>query len=609
MAVDFQKFCDELRAKISIVDVVGAKVKLTRKGREYQACCPFHNEKTPSFTVNEAKGFYHCFGCGAHGDIIKFEMEANNLSFMEAIEKLANKVGMQVPRMAPEHQEEVEKRKSLYEIMELAAKFFEKNLRLSGGERAREYLTKRGFGEDIIAKFRLGYAPANNGLRTFLASKGVEENDMSELGLVSLAENNTSKRTFDFFRDRVIIPIMDKRGQVIAFGGRIMGDGQPKYLNSPETPVFNKRKVLYNMNNARDKGYEAKSLIICEGYMDVIAMDKYGINYAVAPLGTALTEEQIQEAWKVVNEPICCFDGDSAGVRAAIRSVDRALPILKAGYSLQFAFLPDKMDPDEFLKAHGRDEFLKVVTDTMPLKDLLWKKNLEGLETVTPEQKALVEKNIKDEVAKISDETVRGYYVQEMQNNIYYELGKGAWKRRQESYSSNYNKNSKKTQEAPKVTIVRPKADLDELVARYVVSALANYPELIDEYEEKLLNFEIKNPRLKAIFESMLEVVHNDEEVGDCHALCTELGNKGLKKDIESLLEFKIIKVQNPNVMKMRHNLDIRIVEEQIKQLDYEVRECLRIIETSESFPDDVYKRYESLKKEREMLLTTQDLE
>ena len=352
--IDLQKFCDELRAKVSIVDVVGSKVKLVRKGREYQACCPFHNEKTPSFTVNEAKGFYHCFGCGAHGDIIKFEMEANNLPFMDAIRKLADKAGLQVPQISKESHEEAVKRNSLYDIMEMACRFFEKSLLLPEGQRAMDYFHHRGFEEDIITKFRLGYAPNNNGLKALLASKGVSEHDMAELGLIAIPEDK-SRRSHDFFRDRVMIPIMDKAGRVIAFGGRIMGDGQPKYLNSPETPLFNKRRVLYNLNNARDRAFAARNIIVCEGYMDVIALDKYGFGYAVAPLGTALTEDQISEAWKVCPEPTLCFDGDGAGIRAAIRSIDRGLPILKAGYSLKYVFLPDKMDPDEFLKARGKE--------------------------------------------------------------------------------------------------------------------------------------------------------------------------------------------------------------------------------------------------------------
>lgn len=612
VSTDIQKFCDELRAKISIVDVVGSKIKLVRKGREYQACCPFHNEKTPSFTVNEAKGFYHCFGCGAHGDIIKFEMEANGLSFMDAIEKLAHKAGLQVPRISHESHEQVEKRNTAYDIMELAAKFFEKQLRLTGGAQARDYLARRGFDESIIAKFRLGYAPSNNGLKALLASKNISETEMAELGLIAIPEDK-NRRSHDFFRDRVMIPIMDKRGRVIAFGGRIMGDGQPKYLNSPETPVFNKRRVLYNLNNAREAGYDAKSLIICEGYMDVIAMDKYGIHYAVAPLGTALTEDQIQEAWKVVAEPTCCFDGDSAGVRAAIRSIDRALPILKAGYSLKYAFLPDKQDPDEFLKAHGRDDFLKVIGETVPLKDLLWRKNTEGQPAVTPEQKALIEKNIKEEVAKITDEVVRGYYVQDMKEKIYQELGQGAWRKSRYSAGKNDYQGSFRRREdpvsIPRVSAVSSiKTNLDDLGAQYVISALVCYPELAEEYEERLAGLEIRNPRLKQILDCLLDVVHEEECGCACAELLGKLASQGLESDIKELLEFKMLKRQNPTVIDMRANLDRRLIEEQLGQLESEIKECLRQIEVSDSFPEEVYNRYQSLKKEREALLAGQEV-
>lgn len=621
---DLQNFLDELRAKVSVVDVVGARVKLVRKGREFTGLCPFHNEKTPSFTVNETKGFYHCFGCGAHGDIIKFEMEANNLPFMEAVEKLANKAGLPMPQISPEHKEEAEKKSSLYDVMDLACKFFEKSLRMPEGAKALDYLANRGFGDDIVSKFRMGYSPNNNGLKTFLASKGVEDREMVELGLLSIPEDK-SRRPHDFFRDRVMIPIMDKRGRVIAFGGRIMGDGQPKYLNSPETPIFNKRRVLYNLNYARDAGFQAKKLIICEGYMDVIAMDKYGINFAVAPLGTALTEDQIQEAWKVVGEPTCCFDGDSAGNRAAIRSVDRVLPILKAGYSLKYVFLPDKLDPDEFLKTRGRDEFLNAVNDTVPLKDLLWRKNLEGMEIATPEQKALVEKNIKDEVAKITDESVRNYYIQDMQDKIYSELGKGAvWKARQQMVAErsektqanykrgNYQKgNYQRRNNEPdyhQAALVNPKVNLDELVAKYVVSALVCYPNLIDEYEERLLNFVINNQELRNLLDVIFDIAH-ESEIASFEEMLKALKERGLGERIDTLLEFKMVRVQNPNDVRMRENIDGRIVESQLKQLDLEIRECLRIMETADSLPDEVYKKYESLKKEQGVLINAQNFD
>lgn len=424
---DLQRFIDELRARVSIADVVGAKVKLTKKGREYQGLCPFHNEKTPSFTVNESKGFYHCFGCGAHGDIIKFEMEANGLPFIDALQKLAHQAGLQMPQLSAKDKKEEDERKSLYEIMETACAFFERELRMPDGASGLKYFTeKRGLSPETLKKFRLGFAPNNNALMAHLKAQGIDEKDMKELGLIAIPED-TSRRPHDFFRNRVMIPITNKQGKIIAFGGRVMEKIEPKYLNSPDTPIFNKRRNLYNLDKAREVAYKEKKLIICEGYMDVIALDRYGFGYAVAPLGTALTEEQIAEAWRVCPEPILCLDGDSPGVKAAMRAVDRVLPMLKAGYSLQFLFLPDNQDPDEYLQAHGHDSFAALMRKTSPLIDILWRKYTENEDRSTPEKKALIEKTLLSEVAKIGDATVRSYYAQEIRSRIYAAFRRTPW--------------------------------------------------------------------------------------------------------------------------------------------------------------------------------------
>lgn len=595
---DFHRFLDEIRAKVPIADVVGARVKLVRKGREYTGLCPFHNEKTPSFTVNEAKGFYHCFGCGAHGDVIKFEMEAGGLPFMDAVTKLANKAGLKVPQFSRENEEEAKHRSSWYEIMELAAGFFEKNLLLPSGHEAFEYLDRRGFDDAIIKKFRLGYAPDNNGLHAYLLSKNVSESDMIELGLAVLSEKNS--KVYDFFRNRVIIPIMDKRSRIIGFGGRVMGNEQPKYLNSPETPIFNKRKVLYNLNYARDKAYENKRIIVCEGYMDVIAQSKYGFDYAVAPLGTALTEDQIQEAWKICPEPTLCFDGDSAGIRAAVRSVDRVLPILKPGYSLKYVFLPDKMDPDEFLKAKGAEEYEKAITNTTPLADLLWRKNLQTQPTDTPEQKAMFEKNIYEEISKITDEKVRGYYLQDIRSRIYNEI------RRPQSAASVPAKNK-----IPQRRVVREnlkvRRSLDENVARFVLSALIYCPELIGEFEEQLGMFEIPSAELNTLWEKMTDISHNNDNLTS-ENLIAELSSSDFGKIISSLWEFKMLKQQNLFVTKVREEIRNKILEMQLGQIEREIKDCLRVMETSESFSDDIYERYEMLKKDRQALLNEKNI-
>lgn len=584
---DLQKFLDELRSRLSVADIVGQKVKLTRKGREYLGLCPFHNEKTPSFTVNEAKGFYHCFGCGAHGDIVKFEMEANNLPFMEAVEKLANKAGLPMPKFSKDHDMEHEKKQSLYDIMELAAAFYERTLFLPAGRKGLDYFYNRGLDDELIKKFRLGFAPNNNGLKAYLSGKGVSEHDMADLGLIALPQES-GRPSHDFFRDRVMIPIRDKRGRVIAFGGRIMGDGQPKYLNSPETPVFNKRKMLYNLNFARDKGFEARNFIICEGYMDVIALDKFGFGYAAAPMGTALTEDQILEAWKVCPEPVLCFDGDNAGIKAALRSVDRALPILKAGYSLKFMFLPDKMDPDEFLKARGRDEFCKLMTETTPLMQLVWDKNTRGKLSDTPEQKALIEKNIMEEIGKITDEKVRSYYLQEMQKRIYEQLGRGTLKPR----------NLRSAQPVKRhYTAKPPMRDVD---LRFIVAAMLLYPELAIDLEEKLFMFDISKFSLFSLLNELFQVLHEKEL--NSEDLCKELNEKGFGTALNQLWEVGMLKAQKPFAADIRRQIDSLMAAVQIKQLEQEMREAKLKLDKADASDDD-YQKYLFLKKEYDELL------
>ena len=586
MQSDLQKFLDELRSRLSVADVVGEKVKLVRKGREYIGLCPFHNEKTPSFTVNEAKGFYHCFGCGAHGDIVRFEMDANGLPFMDAVQKLAHKAGLAMPQFSKENSLEHQKRQSLFEIMELAVSFYEKQLKMPVGQKGLEYFYHRGLDEALIKKFRLGYAPSNNDLKAYLKSKGVNEFDMSELGLIVTPQEG-SKQARDFFKDRVMIPIFDKQNRPIAFGGRILGDGQPKYLNSPETTLFNKRRMLYNYNFARDAGYENKRLIICEGYMDVIALDKFGFSYAAAPMGTALTEDQINEAWKVVNEPILCFDGDGAGIKAALRSVDRALPILKPGYSLQFMFLPDKMDPDEFLRAKGADAFEKLFADTMPLTELLWQKNTRGKPSDTPERKALIEKNLKEEVSKINDKDVRTFYAQEMRKRI------------SEAYGMPLRAQTKKTPQS----YAKNKQPLGDVDLRFILSALILYPPLIDELQEKILMFDLSKfqflPMMNILFEHAREIENTDE-------VMTLLKDGGFEKELSLLWEISMIRAQKADIFQIKKQINQLLRGIQIKQLKYDLNEAKIKISKPDASPED-FEQYMSLYNELNALISESD--
>lgn len=613
---DLQKFLDELRSRISIVDVVGNKVKLTKRGREYLGLCPFHNEKTPSFTVNESKGFYHCFGCGAHGDIIKFEMDANGLPFIEAVKKLADKVGLQLPAWSKESQEQNLKRKSLYEIMDIACTYFEKNLRMPVGAHGLSYFKdKRALSEETIKKFRLGYAPSGNGLKALLASKGISEQDMAELGLIAVPEDK-SRAPHDFFRDRVMIPIMDKQGNVIAFGGRIMDNSQPKYLNSPETPIFNKRRILYNMNNAREPAYSAKRLIICEGYMDVIALDSFNFSYATAPLGTALTEEQIIEAWRVCNTPTLCFDGDGAGIKAAIRSIDRVLPILKAGYSVNYIFLKEKKDPDELLHSLGAPVFEQYLQRAKPLVDILWHKCKMNKDTDTPEQKALIEKETFEEVAKIKDEQIRNYYTQEMKKRIYYTFGKGSIYKNNENKPQNtpqpaentakpaYTPRRKKQDAEPVYHFVK-KPPLNDLVIRGIIAAMLLYPELIEKYEEKLSAFEINDSKMAKVLAEIIEIHQEDEQL-DCERLIEKL-KLNYAAEIGDLWELNMYKSQKSTLPSLKAEIDNGLLEIQLKQIDSELKECTALMSKQPENSTEIYTRYQQLIKERNSLILAKE--
>ena len=613
---DLQKFLDELRSRISIADVVGNKVKLTKRGREYLGLCPFHNEKTPSFTVNESKGFYHCFGCGAHGDIVKFEMDANGLPFIEAVKKLADKVGMQLPVWSKESQEQNLKRKSLYEIMDIACAYFEKNLRMPVGAHGLSYFKeKRALSEETIKKFRLGYAPSGNGLKALLSSKGVSEHDMAELGLIAVPED-TSRASHDFFRDRVMIPIMDKQGNIIAFGGRIMDNSQPKYLNSPETPIFNKRRILYNMNNAREPAYSAKRLIICEGYMDVIALDSFSFSYATAPLGTALTEEQILEAWKVCNIPTLCFDGDGAGIKAAIRSIDRVLPILKAGYSVNYIFLKEKKDPDELLHSLGAPVFEQYLQKAKPLVDILWHKCKMNKNTDTPEQKALIEKETFEEVAKIKDEQIRSYYAQEMKKRIYYTFGKGSlYKSSQtaqngtqqpseQQIKQTYAPRRKKPDTEPIYHFVK-KPPLNDLVIRGIIAAMLLYPELIEKYEEKLTAFEINDSKMAKILAEIMEI-HQEDEHLDSERLIEKL-KLNFAAEIGDLWEINMYKSQKSTLPSLKSEIDNGLLEIQLKQIDSELKECTSLMAKQPENSTEIYNRYQQLVTERNNLILAKE--
>src|SRR5271169_7180460 len=412
------QFLDELRARLPVSEVVGRLVKLKRAGREWKGLSPYQQEKSPSFTVNDQKGFYHDFSSGKHGNIFDFLMETEGVSFPEAVERLAAMAGLPLPAVTPDAARHEQRRRTLHDVMELAAKFFADTLASRNGAKARGYLADRAITPQTQLQFRLGYAaPDRFALKEHLGGQGVSVEDMVETGL--LIAGDDIPVPYDRFRDRVMFPITDFRGRVIAFGGRALEKDVPaKYLNSPETPLFHKGDNLYNLAAARLATHNGSSLVVVEGYIDVIAMVGAGFPASVAPLGTALTENQLTLLWKMADEPILCFDGDKAGQKAAYRAADMALPHLKPGKSLRFALLPEGQDPDDLARSGGRGAVEEVIGAARGLADVIWSREIEGGTFATPERRAALEARIGELSNGIRDEVVRRYYRQDFSERL-----------------------------------------------------------------------------------------------------------------------------------------------------------------------------------------------
>lgn len=412
------QFLEELRARLPVSEVVGRRVKLKRAGKEFKGLSPFKQEKTPSFTVNDQKGFYHCFASGKHGNIFDFIMETEGLGFIEAVEAAASQAGMPIPAASPDAARHEQRRKTLYDVMDLAAKFFADTLASRAGAKARGYLADRSIQPATQMRFRMGYAPADRfALKEHLGKLGIPVEDMIETGL--LIHGDDIPVPYDRFRDRVMFPITDQRGRIIAFGGRALEKDVPaKYLNSPETSLFHKGHNLYNIAAARQAVHDGAPLIVAEGYVDVIALVTVGFAGAVAPLGTALTEDQLALLWRMADEPILCFDGDSAGQRAAFRAADLALPYLQPGKSLRFALMPEGQDPDDLARSGGRAAIEEVMGAARPLADMLWSREIAGGSFATPERRAALEARINELSNGIRDEVVRRYYRQDFTQRL-----------------------------------------------------------------------------------------------------------------------------------------------------------------------------------------------
>ncbi|MCB1496038.1 MAG: DNA primase, partial [Bauldia sp.] len=411
-------FLDEIRTRLPASSVIGKRVRLKKQGREFAGLSPFNAEKTPSFYVNDQKAKWFDFSAQKNGDIFTFLMETEGLSFPEAVERLAREAGVPMPARDPQAEEREKVRATLYDVTELAAKFFEEALQSRAGAPARGYLANRAIGPDLQRRFRIGYAPGDRGaLKEHLSGKGVSTERMIAAGL--LVSGDDVPVSFDRFRDRVIFPIADFRGRIVGFGGRAMSSDVPaKYLNSPETGLFHKGSLLYNGAEARRAAHDAGSVIAVEGYVDVIQMAGAGFANTVAPLGTALTERQLDILWRMADEPLLCFDGDKAGLRAAWRAAELALPFLRPGKSLRFALLPEGQDPDDLIRSAGRDAMAEVLAAARPLVELIWARETETGVFDTPERRAALEARLHEIARAIGDESVRRHYAQALAERL-----------------------------------------------------------------------------------------------------------------------------------------------------------------------------------------------
>lgn len=508
MSID-RRFLDELRERLPLSELVGQRVKITRAGNEFKGCCPFHEEKTPSFYVNDQKGFYHCFGCGAHGDVLSFKMRYENMTFMDAVEDLAARAGMDVPKPSEQEREKYDRAKILYDILDDAAKWFQGQLKDPANKFAMTYVQNRGILPQALEEFRVGYAPNNwDGLREAMQARGYKLSDLVELGLLrhSTREGNKDK-PYSFFRGRIIFPVTDKRGRVVAFGGRHLEEAfdparrdnnntPPKYLNSPDHPVFSKGRLLYGMARARQAAAKGASIILAEGYMDVIALAQAGFVGAVAPLGTAVTEDQIEMLWRLCDlenkNPILCFDGDKAGKRAAYRVVDRCLPLLKPDQSMRFAFVPSGQDPDSLIKEKGRTAMDKVLKEAVPLMDVLWMRAIEGRDFETPEARAGLSSRLEKTVSVIGDAGVKRFYLNEVKNRVYQAFGR---------FNNRFGKTNKRVRQTKVSQINRNKQNLR---FRILLATAINHPLLLDSFSEVLGSLDIVSPDLDSLRQKLL---------------------------------------------------------------------------------------------------------
>lgn len=514
------QWLDELRARVTLSAVISRTTRLTKAGHEFKACCPFHNEKSPSFTVNDQKGFYHCFGCGAHGDAIRWMTDQRGLSFMDAVKELASEAGMEVPAPDPRAAQKAEQQAGLHEVMAAAQDWYRAQLDLPEGAKAREYLNSRRFDAHTMERFGFGYAPA--GRQALKAALGqFDEAMLIEAGMRIAVEE---KEPYDRFRDRLTMPIHDARGRVIGFAARILDADKkdaPKYLNSPDTPLFDKGRTLFNLHRAGPASRHSGRIVVVEGQMDVIALAAAGIEEGVAPMGTALTERQLEMLWRLVETPILCFDGDAAGQRAAMRAVTRALPLLRPAHSLGIVRLPAGMDPDDLIKRDGVAALELLLSQPLTLLDLLWEHERDAQPLATPEDKAGLKARLMAHVESIADRDIQALYRRELLDRFsayaFPRREQGRWQDRRAAPISR--------PDPARTGRLRKSAQggARDVLVSATLAGLLRWPHEIARHAETLASAGLSDPR----FDVVLEAIESGETVESAH-LATILAQRGL---------------------------------------------------------------------------------
>lgn len=582
-------FLDELRSRICLSDVVGRKVQWDlRKSNQARgdmwAPCPFHQEKTASFHVDDNKGFYYCFGCQAKGDAIGFIKETENVNFIEAVEILASEVGLQMPEFDPKSKEKADRNKILLEIMEQSVNFFRLTLNSNQGKHALEYLKKRGLSSDAIERFEIGFAPADQTTLTQkLIDKGYDLDAIIETGMS--VKSDESNRLYDRFRGRIMFPIRDSRGRCIAFGGRSLDPtARAKYLNSPETPLFDKGSNLYNLVSARSAVGRGEPLIVAEGYMDVIALDSGNFNGAIAPLGTAITEKQLQLMWRISPEPIIALDGDKAGLRAAYRLIDLSLPLLRTGKALRFSIMPEGKDPDDLIRNEGASVFKNLIDEAVPMVDLIWKRETEGKSFDSPERRAGLDKSLSDVIALIKDKNLKNHYRDALFQARRQFFG------RQNAGTTEFKNNSRLMPQSDTKSSFLVAADEKTVSAQIrestVIAVLMNFPELIEIFYDELIMIDLASPDCDLILKELVKL-----DNGTKAEIKNELMEKIGGEKVEKLLSLSHLRVLPCLRIKGTIEMGQQTLREELAKLNSERGLSAEVDEINNTPPEEWHER------------------